>query len=320
LKPKEGLALINGTQMMTAVLTEAFLKAAEAALAADVIGALSLDALLGTDRAFDARLQRARGQKGQVEVAARLRDLLKDSQLKQSHELCDRVQDAYSLRCMPQVHGAARDFMRFVGEMLERELNAVTDNPLVFKDDIVSGGNFHGEPIAMAADTLKIAVAELASISERRIEQLVNPDLSRLPAFLVDKGGLNSGYMMAQVTAAALVSENKVLAHPASVDSIPTSANQEDHVSMGPIAARQVLAMAENLEQVLAIELLCACQALDFRRPLKSSRALEKLRRDFRKEVPMLKRDRQLSKDVARARHYIACGRIREILQIPSLF
>ncbi|OLD61097.1 MAG: histidine ammonia-lyase, partial [Armatimonadetes bacterium 13_1_40CM_3_65_7] len=238
LGPKEGLALINGTQFITAVGVLALLQAEELAAVADVAGALSLEALKGSHRAFDARLQALRPHPGQVDSAANLRALLDDSEIARSHEECGRVQDAYSLRCMPQVHGSAREGIRFARSILEVEVDAVTDNPIVFPDggDLLSGGNFHGETPALALDLLAIASASLASISERRVDRLMNPALSGLPPFLTRDPGVHSGLMMAHVTAASLVSENKILCHPASVDSIPTEANQEDHVSMGPIA------------------------------------------------------------------------------------
>ncbi|HEY3314846.1 MAG TPA: histidine ammonia-lyase [Bacillota bacterium] len=264
LEAKEGLALINGTQAMTAVGALTLRRGTRLAVLADAIGALSLEALRGIPAAFDPRLQAVRGHPGQEASAETLRRVLEGSRLTtRPGEL--RVQDAYALRCMPQVHGASRDALGYATEVVTREANAATDNPLIFVDDgaVISGGNFHGQPVALAMDFAGIALAELGSIAERRLERMVNPHLSGLPAFLTRKGGLNSGFMLAQYTAAALVSEDKLLASPASVDSIPSSANQEDHVSMGTIAARKAAAILDNLETILAIELLCAAQAVD---------------------------------------------------------
>jgi histidine ammonia-lyase len=303
LAPKEGIALINGTQVMTAIGALALLRAERLAVAADLIGAMTLEALKGSHRAFDARIHAARPQRGQGISAANLRRVLADSAIERSHQECGKVQDAYSLRCMPQVHGAARDGFRFVREVLEIEINSSTDNPMVFakEGDLVSGGNFHGQPVAVALDQLAIAACSLATISERRIERLVNPALSDLPPFLAEDAGLNSGLMMAHVTAAALVSENKVLAHPASVDTIPTSAGKEDHVSMGVHAARKAEEVVRNAETVLAIEALAAAQALDFLAPLKPGRGVLAAHRAFRRLVPRLRRDRVLAPDIATA-------------------
>jgi histidine ammonia-lyase len=264
-KAKEGMALINGTQFMSALGTLFLLDAERLALLADVAGAMSLEALRGTDHAFMACLHAARPQRGQPESARHIRALLRGSD-RIARNGYGRVQDAYSLRCIPQVHGAVRQALAHLREVLAVEINSATDNPLIFAEEglVVSGGNFHGEPLALALDYATAAVAELASISERRIERLVNPHLSGLPAFLTPEGGVRSGYMLAQYTAAALVSENKVLSHPASVDSIPTSANQEDHVSMGAHAARKALQVLRNSQQVLAIELVSASQAIEF--------------------------------------------------------
>lgn len=265
---KEGLAMLNGTQAMTAYSARSLLRTRHLLKIADICAAMSLEALLGTLIPFDARIHTLRPHPGQLQVADNVRRILAQSPMVASHRYSDhKVQDAYSLRCIPQVHGAVRDAVAHVETVVEREINAVTDNPLVFPDDhdVLSGGNFHGEPVAMAADYLGIAVAELASMAERRIAHLMDPAMSELPAFLTAEGGLNSGFMLAQVTAAALVAENKVLAHPASVDSIPTSANKEDHVSMGTLAAYKAADIVENAEHVLAIELLCAAQALDLR-------------------------------------------------------
>ena len=307
LEAKEGLALVNGVQMSVAVGGLALERALFLSRAADVAGAASLDAARGSDAAFDPRVMRARPHPGAIASAKNLRGLLAGSAIRESHRECGKVQDNYALRCMPQVHGAARDAFGHAREVLEREMNSATDNPLVFarEGDIVSGGNFHGAPVGLVLDYASIAAADLASISERRIEKLLNPALSELPAFLVEGGGLNSGLMMAQVTAAALVSESKILAHPASVDSIPTSADKEDHVSMSPIAARKLASIVENLSRVLAIELVVAFQAMEFLRPLKSSRALEEVRRSFRRVVRAWKTDRFLAPDLEAARRFV---------------
>jgi histidine ammonia-lyase len=300
LEAKEGIALINGTQLMTAVGGLALAEAQRLARTADVAGALSLDALLGTDVAFDPRIQAARPHPGQAASARNLRALLQGSPLRESHRGCGKVQDAYSLRCMPQVHGAARDALAYVERTIAVEMNAATDNPMVFADtgELLSGGNFHGEPVAIACDVLAIAAAELGAISERRIERLVNPALSDLPAFLTRQGGLESGLMIAQVVAAALASESKTLCHPASVDSIPTSANKEDHVSMGATAARKAARIVANTRRILAVELLAACQALDLRQPLRSSAALEAARERCRRHVPARDFDRSLAPEI----------------------
>ena len=305
---KEGLALINGVQMSVAVGGLALHRAMELSRVADLVGAASLDASRGSDAAFDARIVGARPHPGAIRSAGNLRALLKGSAIRESHRGCGRVQDNYALRCMPQVHGAARDAFAHARGVLEIEMNSATDNPLVFarQKDIVSGGNFHGAPVGFVLDYAAIAATDLASISERRIEKLVNPALSDLPAFLVREGGVNSGLMMAQITAASLVSECKALAHPASVDSIPTSAAKEDHVSMSPIAARKLAAIVENLEQVLAIELLAAFQAMEFLRPLASSRPLERVRRDFRRVVRPWDRDRELHLDLKAAKRFLS--------------
>jgi histidine ammonia-lyase len=300
LEPKEGLALVNGTQLITAVAGLALARSARLVRSADAIGALTLDALRGTDVAFDPRIHAARPHPGQGASARNLKRLLAGSALRESHRDCGSVQDAYSLRCMPQVHGAVRDAFDHVTRVQLVEMNAATDNPMVFAEtgEILSGGNFHGQPVAITADLLAIAAAQLAGISERRTERLVNPALSGLPAFLAREGGLHSGLMMAQVTAAALVSENKPLAHPASVDSIPTSAGKEDHVSMGPTAAWKAARIVENTSRVLAIELLVACEALDFRRPLRSSPPLEAIHALVRQHVPAHGHDRTLSPEI----------------------
>jgi histidine ammonia-lyase len=308
LAAKEGLALINGVQMSVAVGGLALSRALELARIADVIGAASVDASRGSDTAFDPRIVAARPHPGALASAKNLRALLRDSAIRESHRGCGRVQDNYALRCMPQVHGAARDAFEHAREVLEREMNSATDNPLVFaaRGDILSGGNFHGAPVGYVLDYAAVAATDLASISERRIEKLVNPALSDLPAFLVREGGLHSGLMMAQVTAAALISECKILAHPASVDSIPTSAAKEDHVSMSPIAARKLASIVANLERVLAIEAFAAFQAMEFLRPLRSSPALEAVRREFRRAVRPWTRDREMHVDLENARRFLA--------------
>lgn len=298
LRPKEGLALINGTQAMTSLLALAVLEVGRLLRICDLVGALSTDALRAADTPFDRRLHALRPHPGQLASAANLWGLMQGSAIRASHREHDvRVQDPYCIRCMPQVHGAARDTWTLAASTLAVEMNAVTDNPLVFADtrEVLSGGNFHGEPIAFAADFLAIAVAELASISERRIEKLTNASFSGLPPFLVAEAGLNSGFMIAQVTAAALVAEMRVLCHPASVDSIPTSADKEDHVSMGMGAALKLHAVIEHGRTVLAIELLAAAQGVDLLRPLRSSDPLERLHGDFRERVDTWDRDREMA-------------------------
>ena len=302
LQAKEGLALVNGTQAMVAVGALAQVRADRLAELADLAGAMTLEGLLGSHRPFLAEIQQVRGQPGQIAAAAHLRQLLADSPLNASHQGpdCHKVQDPYSLRCMPQVHGAARDGLAFSHGILAREANAATDNPLVFAEagEIVSGGNFHGQPVALALDVLAIAASHLATISERRVEQLVNPMLSGLPPFLARNPGLDSGYMIAQVTSAALVSENKILAHPASVDSIPSSAGREDHVSMGMTAALKARSVVENVRTCLAIELLVAAQALDLRQPIRPAARVAEAHHRIRDAVPHLDEDRQLNRDI----------------------
>lgn len=300
LQPKEGLALINGTQAHTAVAALALVDAHKLWRVANIAGAMSLEALKGTPTAFDSRIHDARGQLGQAASAAALRELLSDSEIRESHRHGDsRVQDAYCLRCMPQVHGPVLDAIDFAAGVIGRELNAATDNPLVFDADLLSGGNFHGQSVAMALDFLAIAVTNLAVISERRIERLTNPDMSEgLPAFLTPDPGVNSGMMMAQVTAAALTSECKVLAHPASVDSIPTGAGKEDVVPMAMAAAYKLRRVIRNVRRVLAIELMCAAQGIDFRAPLKPGRGVARAHAGVRKHVDRLGEDRVLSTDI----------------------
>jgi histidine ammonia-lyase len=303
LEAKEGLALINGTQAICAMASLALDRAAMLLDVADLVATMTLDSLLGTDAAFDPRIHAARPHPGQMLVARRMKELLVGSQMRESHRACARVQDAYSLRCVPQVHGAVRDAVGFAAGKISIEINSATDNPLIFVEDetVVSGGNFHGAPVAMACDVATLALVDLASISERRIERLVNPQLSELPPFLVREGGLNSGFMIAQVTAAALVSESKALSHPASVDSIPTSANKEDHVSMGPIAAWKLGRVVENVAGVLAIEAMAAAQALEFRRPLRSSPPVESALAAIRSKIATWESDRYLHTDLVAA-------------------
>jgi histidine ammonia-lyase len=312
LEAGEGLALINGTQVMTAITALAVLDAARLTRAADIACAVSLEVLLGTRVEFDPRIHRARPHPGQAAAADNMFRITQDSAIVSSHKDCHRIQDAYTLRCSPQVHGASRDAVSHVLAVVETEMNSATSNPLIFADtgEFLLGGNFHGQPVALAADYLCMAAAELANVSERRIERLVNPTLSGLPAFLVADSGLNSGFMIAQYTAAALVSENKVLAHPASVDSIPTSANKEDHVSMGTIAARKCRSVVENAEHVLAIELLCGCQALDLLTRGEPGRGTGAAYRTVRKSVDRLDRDRVLAKDIEAVAELIRSGAV----------
>ncbi len=318
LEAKEAVSLINGTQAMLAVGILSLLSADILVNSADVIGALTLDALRGTDVAFDERIHSVRPHHGQGVSAANLRRLLEASEIRRSHIVCRRVQDAYSLRCIPQVHGAVRDTLQHCRQTMEIEANSAVDNPLVFvgpdgHSDVLSGGNFHGEPLAFALDFLAIALSALAGISERRIERMVNPDLNEgLPAFLAPDAGLNSGFMMAQVTAAALVSENKVLAHPASVDSITTSGNKEDYVSMGMTAALKLRRIVENTRNVLAIEAMAAAQALDFLLPLKTSVRGQAAQAAIREVCPAMSRDRAMSEDLARIAALIDSGRMAE--------
>jgi histidine ammonia-lyase len=325
LEAKEAISLINGTQAMLAVGSLAQLAAEALVDSADVIGALSLDALQGTDAAFDERIHRARPHPGQLHTAENLRRLLAGSQIRESHRECGRVQDAYSLRCIPQVHGAVRDTLAHCRRVFETELNSAVDNPLVFlknpklqdgEGDIISGGNFHGEPLAFALDFLAVALTALAGISERRLERMVNPALSEgLPAFLAPGAGLNSGFMMAQVTAAALVSENKILAHPASADSITTSGNKEDFVSMGMGAALKLQRVVENARYVLAIEAIAAAQAIDFLAPLKTSKPGQAAHAAIRSVCPFVEKDRVLAGDFARVAELLASGKLAEAVR-----
>ncbi len=300
LAPKEGLALINGTQVSTALALAGLFATEHVFAAAIVAGALSIDALRGSDIPFDPRIQAIRGHQGQIDVAETYRALLTGSAIRASHLHCPRVQDPYSLRCQPQVMGACLDTIRHVSHVLETEANAVTDNPLIFTDsqEALSGGNFHAEPVAFAADMLALALAEIANLSERRLSLMVDPKMSGLPAFLVQNSGLNSGFMIAQVTAAALASENKSLAHPASVDSIPTSANQEDHVSMATFAARRLSDMASNSSAVVAIEILAAVQGIDFHHPLITSEILDDVCKIVRQDIDHYDSDRYFKPDI----------------------
>ncbi|MGD0568848.1 MAG: histidine ammonia-lyase [Candidatus Sulfotelmatobacter sp.] len=338
LEAKETISLINGTQGMLAIGSLALLDAETLVDSADVLGGLCCDALKGTDAAFDERIHKARPHAGQLKTAANLRKMLEGSQIRESHRTCGRVQDAYSLRCIPQVHGAVRDTLAHCREVFEIEANSAVDNPLVFitttarvgtaasavqerssaavGGDVISGGNFHGEPLAFALDFLAIALSALAGISERRIERLVNPALSEgLPPFLAQGAGLNSGFMMAQVTAAALVSENKVLAHPASVDSITTSGNKEDYVSMGMTAANKLRRIVENTRNVLAIEAMAVAQAIDFLAPLKTSKRGQAAHAAIRSVCPVVDKDRVMYKDFARLAELIADGKVAEAVR-----
>jgi len=322
LHAKEGLALINGTQVSTALGLAGLFGAEDLLAAAIVAGAMSVDALKGSDSPFDARIQLVRGQPGQIAVAREYRELIAGSAIRASHLDCARVQDPYSFRCQPQVMGACLDLIRNCSVTLGLEANAVTDNPLLFTEagDVLSGGNFHAEPVAFAADTLALAIAEIGSLSERRTAVLVDPKMSGLPAFLVDNSGLNSGFMIAQVTAAALVAENKTIAFPASVDSIPTSANQEDHVSMATHAARRLSTMVDNAAAVVGIELLAAAQGIDFHRPAKSSQRLEEVHAQIRGDVAFYAADRYFAPDIGLARSWVKSGRFTALVKriLPS--
>ena len=313
LSAKEGLALINGTQVSTALAIHALLGVERLFEAAVIAGAVTLDAARGSDGPFDARIHAVRGQPGQIDCAAAYRGLIAGSEIRKSHlEGDDRVQDPYCLRCQPQVMGACLDQMRYATQVLVREANAVTDNPLVFAETgtLLSGGNFHAEPVALVADALAVVIAEIGAISERRVAMLVDTVTSRLPAFLTPEPGLNSGFMIVHVTAASLASENKSLAHPASVDSLPTSANQEDHVSMATFAARRLQAMLRNTEYIVAIELLSAAQGIEFLRPLKSSAVLEGILQLIRAASPAMMVDRSLAPDMEAVRNLIAQGQV----------
>jgi len=310
LGPKEGLALLNGTQASTAFALEGLFAAEDLFAAAIVTGSLSVEAALGSRSPFDSRIHQVSGHQSRMDTAAAYRNLLDHSQIEDSHRACESVQDPYSLRCQPQVMGACLEQLQNAAAVLQTEANAVSDNPLVFPEDneILSGGNFHAEPVAMAADNMALAIAEIGSLTERRIALLIDSNLSKLPPFLVEKGGLNSGFMIAQVTAAALASENKTYAHPASVDSLPTSANQEDHVSMATFAARRLGEMADNTAGIVAIELLAACQGVDFRKPLKTSSLLEQAKQILRHEVPFYDQDRYFAPDIEKAKKLVQSG------------
>jgi histidine ammonia-lyase len=322
LGPKEGLALLNGTQVSTALALAGLFELETVFSAAVVSGALSLDALQGSDAPFDARIHHLRGHDGQARVAQVYRELLAGSQIRESHRTCERVQDPYSLRCQPQVMGACLDLMTQQAATLSIEANAVTDNPLIFPDtgEVLSGGNFHAEPVAFAADILALACAEVGSIAERRVALLVDPKMSGLPPFLAPDSGVNSGFMMAQVTAAALVAENRMLCHPASVDSIPTSANQEDHVSMATHGARRLLVMTGNALNIIAVEFLTACQGLDLRAPLKSSPRLQSAHGALRLQVPFAPSDRLLALDIEAAALTVRLAEVQSLANelVPS--
>jgi histidine ammonia-lyase len=322
LGPKEGLALLNGTQVSTALALAAYFRLEQVFAAAMVTGALSVDALQGSDTPFDARIHALRGHRGQQDVAAAYLRLLAGSGIRESHRDCKRVQDPYSLRCQPQVMGACLDLLAQAAATLAVEANGITDNPLVFHErgEVLSGGNFHAEPVAFAADTLALACAEIGSLVERRIALLVDPNMSGLPAFLTPKSGVNSGFMIAQVTAAALVAENRMLSHPASVDSIPTSANQEDHVSMATHGARRLATMVENTAQVVAIEMLAACQGVDFRRPNETSTALRPVHAALRATTPFAEQDRLMATDIASAAALLSADVVQTLARdlLPS--
>ncbi len=327
LSAKEGLALINGTQTSTALALHALFAFEPVLEAALVVGALTVDAARGSDGPFDPRIHALRGQPGQIDVAQVYRELLRGSAIRASHtEGDDRVQDPYCLRCQPQVVGACLDQLRHAARVLLIEANAVTDNPLVFAEDgaMVSGGNFHAEPVALAADAMACAIAEVGAIAERRIAMLIDASVSRLPPFLTPNAGLNSGFMIAHVTAAALASENKSLAHPASVDSLPTSANQEDHVSMATYAARRLQPMIANVAHILGIEWLAAAQGIDFLRPLTSSPPLEAAHALLRAQCPVMMQDRYIAPDIEAAAHLVRCGGLGPVLQglqgLPGLW
>lgn len=317
LKAKEGLALNNGTQVMTGIAALALLKAEHLCRVADLSAAMSIDSLLGTTDAFDPLVHKLRPFAGQQDSAANISMLLNESRLRDSHRNCENVQDAYSLRCTPQVHGAVREALRYVRSVLEVEINSTTDNPLIFPDEerVISGGNFHGEPVAFAADTLGFTISELANIAERRAEQMLNPALNRgLNAFLAPRPGVDSGFMIAQLTAASLISENKVLAHPSSVDSIPTSANQEDHVSMGTIGAVKARNMIDNVCFVLGIEMMISAQALDSRN-YPSSPVVEAVRSKVRETVAFLQKDRIITDDINNMKHLIEGTTLTDVVQ-----
>jgi histidine ammonia-lyase len=317
LKAGEGLALVNGTQVMTAIGGLSIYDAIELSKMTDIAAAMSLEVLMGSKTEFDKRIHQVRPHPGQAAAADNMDRITKDSEIITSHKDCSRIQDAYTLRCSPQVHGASKDAIMYARKVVETEMNSSTNNPLIFPEsqEFLLGGNFHGQPVALALDFLCMAVSELANISERRIERLVNPQLSGLPAFLVSDGGLNSGFMLAQYTAASLVSENKVLSHPACVDSIPTSANKEDHVSMGTISARKLREIVRNTEHVIAIELLCGAQAMDLFTNMKPGEGTLIAYKIIRDEVPHLEKDRIISKDIETIAHLMRSGKIIEEIE-----
>ena len=321
LEAKEGLALVNGTQISTALAIETLFAAERNLASALVTGAMAVDAALGSYVPFDERIHNIRPHPGQRQIATLYRTLLYDSEINRSHATCDRVQDPYSLRCQPQVLGACLDQLVHAAQVLEREANSVSDNPLICHQtgEVLSGGNFHAEPVAMVADNMALAIAETGALAERRIAMLIDSSISELPPFLTPRAGLDSGFMMAHVTAAALASENKSLAHPASVDSLPTSANQEDHVSMATFAARRLMAMNDNTASIIAIEYLAAAQGISLRRPLTSSAAIEKAHATLRRFVPEWIRDRALHPDILSARSLIDTGRLAALLPVALL-
>ena len=323
LGPKEGLALLNGTQVSTALALKGLFLTENCLNAAVLSGALSVDAAKGSLSPFDARIHQARGQVGQIKLAQIYTSLLQDSEIVVSHEDCDRVQDPYCLRCQPQVMGAILDSVEYAASRLLIEANAATDNPLIFaaEGDVLSGGNFHAEPVGLVADFIAIGLADMANMSERRIAMLIDPHMSRLPAFLVPDSGVNSGFMIAHVTAAALASENKTLVHPATCDTIPTSANQEDHVSMATFAARKLTDIAENTATVIGIEIMAACQSIDFHEHLKTSPRLYKVYQQVRAQVPFLDKDRLMTDDLHNLRNMVLKGALNQHLLglCPSL-
>lgn len=319
LAPKEGLALLNGTQTSTALALKGYFLAQDLLASAIMVGATTVEAALGSRAPFDERIHLARGQQAQIDIAGAFRAVLTEqSEIGQSHVKCEKVQDPYSLRCQPQVLGACLQQVRHAGDILQVEANGVTDNPLVFLHDngadIISGGNFHAEPVAMAADNIALAISEIGALSERRMAMLIDSNLSKLPPFLVENGGVNSGFMIAQVTSAALASENKTYAHPASVDSLPTSANQEDHVSMATFAARRLQDMADNTFTILAVEWLAACQGLDFRAPNRSSKLIEEGKSRLRSVVPFYDEDRYFAPDIEHAKQLLQARQLAELL------
>lgn len=314
LKSKEGLAIINGTEIMTAIAALNIYDAERIVKTAQIAGAMCLEALKGTTKPFDERIHALRAHEGQKICAANIRALTKGSEIIASHKDCPKVQDAYTLRCMAQVYGAVIDTISYTRRIVETEINSTTDNPIVFPEtrEVISGGNFHGEPVAFAMDFLGIALAELGNISERTIYRLIDHNLSEMPSFLIERSGLHSGFMITQYTAAALVSENKVLSHPASVDSIPTSAGQEDHVSMGTIAARKARQILGNVEYIVAIELLCAAQGIDFQKPLKAGAGVQNAYALIRKNIPKLEKDRVMYVDVEKMNKIVKSGNVLE--------